>query len=78
MGYSMNTFIKVGAAGVLALSYASAHAGIIASKSSSTPGDLLLFADVISSTGSVVGYYVGDTSVGVGGASPASGISNAR
>lgn len=72
----MNTFIKVGAAGVLALSYASAHAGIIGSKSSSTPGDLLLFADVVSSTGTVLGYYVGDTSVSVGGATPTSNLSS--
>src|SRR5450631_1864201 len=74
-GVIMNTFLKVGAAGVLALSYASAHAGIIGAKSSSTPGDLLLFAEVVSSTNTPVAYYVGDTTVSVGGLNPASGLS---
>jgi hypothetical protein len=71
----MNTIYKVGAASLLALGYASAHAGITASKSSSTPGDLLLFAEVVQGT-TVEGYYVGDTKVAVGGLNPASNLTN--
>jgi hypothetical protein len=65
----MKAILKIGAAGVLALSYASAHAGITGSKSSTTPGDLLLYAEVLNSSGSVLGFYVGDTEIQVGGLS---------
>jgi hypothetical protein len=69
----MNSILKVGAAGALALTCASVHATITASRSSSTPGDLLLFAEIVND-GIGVAYYVGDTHVAVGGLTPTSAL----
>ena len=59
----MNTLLKVGVAGALALGYVSAHAAAVV-PSSSNPGDVFLFADVISG-GSVIKAYAADTTVSI-------------
>src|SRR5579859_1400553 len=59
----MNNLIKVGVAGALALGYVSAHAGAVVPSSSST-GDVFLFADVITG-GSVTAAFAADTTVTV-------------
>jgi hypothetical protein len=59
----MNNVIKVGVAGALALGYVSAHAAAVVPSSSST-GDVFLFADVISG-GSVTAAFAADTTVKV-------------
>jgi hypothetical protein len=59
----MNTLLKVSVAGALALGYVSAHAAAVV-PSSSNPGDVFLFADVISG-GSVIKAYAADTTVSI-------------
>jgi hypothetical protein len=60
----MNTIAKLGVAGALSLSYVSAHAAFV-SPTSTSPGDVLLFAEVLNSSGSVIGSYAADTTVAV-------------
>ena len=67
----MNTLVKVGVASALALGYVTAHAGAVI-PSSSNPGDVFLFADVISG-GSVIGAFAADTTVTVNGATGVTG-----
>lgn len=59
----MNTLVKVGVASALSLGYVAAHAAATV-PSSSNPGDVFLFADVISG-GSVIKAYAADTTVSV-------------
>jgi hypothetical protein len=59
----MNKLIKLGVAGGLALGSLAAQASITV-PSSSTPGDMLLFADIFNGT-TLVATYVGDTGVSV-------------
>jgi len=68
----MNSLVKIGVASALAMGYVSAHAGAVV-PSSSNPGDIFLFADVISSGGSVIGAFAADTTVTVNGATGVSG-----
>jgi hypothetical protein len=68
----MNTLVKVGVAGALALGYVSAHAGAVI-PSSSNPGDVFLFADVVNSSGSVISAFGADTAITVNGATGVSG-----
>jgi hypothetical protein len=67
----MNSLAKIGVASALALGYATAHAGAVI-PSSSNPGDVFLFADVISG-GQVIGAFAADTTVTVNGATGVSG-----
>jgi hypothetical protein len=67
----MNTLVKVGVASALAMGYVTAHAGAVV-PSSSNPGDVFLFADVISG-GSVIGAFAADTTITVNGATGVSG-----
>jgi hypothetical protein len=60
----MNTIAKLSVAGVLSLGYVSAHAAFV-SPTSTSPGDVLLFAEVLNSSGSVIGSYAGDSGVAV-------------
>jgi hypothetical protein len=60
----MNTLVKVGVASALALGYVSAHAGAVI-PSSSSPGDVFLFADVVNSSGSVISAFAADTTITV-------------
>jgi hypothetical protein len=62
----MKTLVKVGVASALALGYVTAHAGAVI-PSSSNPGDVFLFADVVSG-GTVIGAFAADTTVTVNGA----------
>jgi hypothetical protein len=59
----MNTLIKLGVAGSLALGSLAAQASIVV-PSSSTPGDLVLFADIFNGS-TLVATYAGDTGVSV-------------
>jgi hypothetical protein len=68
----MNTLVKIGVASALALGYVSAHAGAVV-PSSSNPGDVFLFADVINSSGSVISAFGADTTITVNGATGVSG-----
>ncbi len=62
----MNNLVKLGVAGALALGGSmAAHATITVPTSSGTTGDVLLWADVFSSSGSLLEAYVGDTGVSV-------------
>jgi hypothetical protein len=67
----MNTLAKIGVASALAMGYVTAHAGAVI-PSSSNPGDVFLFADVISG-GSVIGAFAADTTVTVNGATGVTG-----
>jgi hypothetical protein len=67
----MNTLAKIGVASALAMGYVTAHAGAVL-PSSSNPGDVFLFADVISG-GSVIGAFAADTTVTVNGATGVTG-----
>jgi hypothetical protein len=60
----MNPILKASIAAAMTLGAVSAHAAF-AVPSSSSPGDLLLFAEVLNSTGNVVGSYAGDTGISV-------------
>jgi len=60
----MNTLGKIGIASALSLSYVSAHAAF-AVPTSTTPGDVILFAEVLNSSGTLIGSYAGDTKVAV-------------
>jgi hypothetical protein len=68
----MNTLVKMGVASALALGYVSAHAGAVI-PTSSNPGNVLLFADVINSSGAVISAFAADTTVSVNGATGVSG-----
>lgn len=59
----MNTLIKLGVAGGLALGSLAAQASIVV-PSSSVPGDLVLFADIFNGS-TLVATYAGDTGVSV-------------
>jgi hypothetical protein len=63
----MKNLVKMGVAGALALSGSmAAHATIVGPTSSpGSTGDLVLFADVFTSTGTLVKAYAGDTGVSV-------------
>ena len=61
----MNSLIKIGVAGALALGGSvAAHASIVVPTSSGSTGDLVLFADVFNGT-TLVTSYVGDTNISV-------------
>jgi hypothetical protein len=68
----MNTLAKIGVAGALAMGYVSAHAGAVV-PSSSSPGDVFLFADVINSSGSVISAFGADTTIAVNNATGVTG-----
>jgi hypothetical protein len=68
----MNSLVKIGVASALALGYVSAHAGAVIPSSSAT-GDVFLFADVVSSTGSVISAFAADTTVTVDSVNGTSG-----
>ncbi len=59
----MNTVLKVGAAGALALAGIAAHASIASPTGSSS--DAVLFAEVVNAAGSAVADYAGDTGVSI-------------
>jgi hypothetical protein len=60
----MNPILKASIAAAMTLGAVSAHAAF-AVPSSSSAGDLILFADVVNSNGAVVGSYAGDTGITV-------------
>lgn len=60
----MNTIAKLSVASALTLSYVSAHAAFVG-PTSTAPGDVFLFAEVLNSAGTLVGSYAGDTQVTV-------------
>ena len=60
----MNPILKASIAAAMTLGAVSAHAAF-AVPTTSNPGDLILFADVVNSAGTVVGSYAGDTGVTV-------------
>jgi hypothetical protein len=60
----MNNFVKLGFLGSLALGGVAAHASITVPQSTGSPGDVLLYADIVSA-GNVIEGYVGDTGVSV-------------
>jgi hypothetical protein len=60
----MNPILKASIAAAMTLGAVSAHAAF-AVPSTSSPGDLILFAEVLNNTGHVVGSYAGDTGVTV-------------
>jgi hypothetical protein len=62
----MNTILKVSVAGALALGGMAAHASIAAPSSGSS--DLILFAEVVNSSGTAVASYAGDTGLSVSNA----------
>jgi hypothetical protein len=68
----MNTLAKIGVAGALAMGYVSAHAGAVV-PSSSNPGDVFLFADVINASGSVISAFGADTTISVNNATGVTG-----
>jgi hypothetical protein len=74
LGVSMNTILKVSAAGALALGAVAAHASI--SVPSSGTSDAILFAEVLNSAGSAVASYAGDTGVSI--SSLAAGLSGSQ
>jgi hypothetical protein len=59
----MNTILKIGVAGALALGYASAHASI--TQPSTGSSDLILFAEVLNSSGVEVASYAGNTGINI-------------
>jgi hypothetical protein len=63
----MKNLVKVGVAGALALSGSmAAHAAIaVGTSSNTTTGDVILWANVYNSSGTLVDAYVGDTGVAV-------------
>ena len=62
----MNNFVKLGFLGSLALGGVAAHASITVPQSTGSPGDVLLYADIVAGGSSVEGY-IGDTGVSVDG-----------
>jgi hypothetical protein len=60
----MNPILKTSLAAALTLGAVSAHAAFTV-PSTSNPGDLILFAEVLNSSGTIVGSYAGDTGVTV-------------
>jgi len=60
----MNPILKASIAAAMTLGAVSAHAAF-AVPSTSSPGDLVLFAEVLNSNGAIVGSYAGDTGVTV-------------
>jgi hypothetical protein len=60
----MNPILKASIAAAMTLGAVSAHAAF-AVPTTSNPGDLVLFAEVLNSSGTVVGSYAGDTGVTV-------------
>lgn len=60
----MNPILKASLAAALTLGAVSAHAGFV-TQTTSNPGDLVLFAEVLNSSGSLIGSYAGDTGVAV-------------
>ena len=61
----MNPILKASIAAAITLGAVSAHAAGFAVPTTSNPGDLILFAEVLNSSGTVVGSYAGDTGVTV-------------
>jgi len=68
----MNKILKLSVAGALAVGYATAHAQI--GQPSSGSSDLVLFAEIINSSGSVVASYAGDTGISVNQVLPTSSL----
>jgi hypothetical protein len=62
----MNTLAKIGVAGALAMGYVTAHAGAVV-PTSSNPGNVYLFADVVNSSGAVISAFGADTTVSMTG-----------
>ena len=68
----MNKILKLSVASALALGYVTAHAQI--AQPSSGSSDLVLFAEIISSTGTVVGSYARDTGISINSVLPTSSL----
>jgi PEP-CTERM motif len=68
----MNKILKLSVASALALGYATAHAQI--SQPSSGSSDLVLFAEIINSSGSVVASYAGDTGISINSVLPTASL----
>jgi hypothetical protein len=68
----MNTLAKIGVASALAMGYVSAHAGAVV-PTSSNPGNVFLFADVINSSGSIISAFGADTTISVNNATGVTG-----
>lgn len=68
----MNKILKLSVAGALALGYATAHAQIALPSTGSS--DLVLFAEIINSSGSVVASYAGDTGVSINSVLPTASL----
>jgi hypothetical protein len=68
----MNTLAKIGVASALAMGYVSAHAGAVV-PTSSNPGNVFLFADVLNSSGSVISAFGADTTISVNNATGVTG-----
>jgi hypothetical protein len=66
----MNKILKLSVASALALGYATAHAQIAQPASGSS--DLILFAEIINSSGGVVASYAGDTGLSINNVLPTS------
>jgi hypothetical protein len=72
----MNKFLKLSVAGALALGYATAHAQI--GQPSGGSSDLILFANILSSSGTVVASYAGDTGVSINSLLPTGSLAAAN
>jgi hypothetical protein len=68
----MNKILKLSVASALALGYATAHAQI--AQPSSGASDLVLFAEIINSSGSVVASYAGDTGISINSVLPSGSL----
>jgi hypothetical protein len=68
----MNKILKLSVASALALGYATAHAQIALPSTGSS--DLVLFAEIINSSGSVVASYAGDTGVSINSVLPTASL----
>lgn len=68
----MNKILKLSVASALALGYATAHAQI--AQPSSGSSDLVLFAEIINSSGSVVGSYARDTGISINSVLPTASL----
>lgn len=68
----MNKILKLSVASALALGYATAHAQI--AQPSSGSSDLVLFAEIINSSGSVVASYARDTGISINSVLPSASL----
>jgi hypothetical protein len=72
----MNTIVKLSVATALALGYATAHAQVAQPAGGSS--DVILFAEIINSTGGVVASYARDTGVSINSILPGTGSLQAQ